>query len=58
MTGTTTLTTTFPLVLVPLPSGNTAAVIYSASFGEVVIALLLLALLALNVIQMWRYRRS
>lgn len=57
MTGTTILTTTLPLALVSLPSGNTAAVVYSASFGEIIIAFLLLTLVILHILQMWRSYR-
>jgi hypothetical protein len=43
---------------VPLPSGRTAALVYSASMGDVVIGLLLVILVALQVISIWRWRRS
>jgi hypothetical protein len=43
-------------MLVQLESGNTAAVVYSVSFGEIVVALLLLALVILKVIEIWRYQ--
>jgi hypothetical protein len=56
ITSTTTLTDTQPLMLVQLESGNTAAVVYSVSFGEIVVALLLLALVILKVIEIWRYQ--
>lgn len=56
--GTTTLTESLPLVLVNLPSGNHAALVYSMTFGELVVCLLLALLLALTVVQMWRTRRG
>ena len=51
---TTTLTDTVPLVLVELPSGNVAAITYTASFGELVVVFLLFALVMLHVIALWR----
>ena len=55
MTDVITPTTTLDLLL---PSGNHASVVYSASFGEIMIALLLAGLLALHVLQLWRGRRG
>lgn len=49
------ITTT--LQLIPLPSGAAAAVVYSASFGDIVLALLLAVLVALQLIGLWRVRR-
>lgn len=57
ITLTTTLTQTLPLALVALPSGNTGALIYSASIGEIVNGLLLASILALLVLQLWRSDR-
>jgi hypothetical protein len=57
ITATTTLTSSLPLVLIPLPSGAQGAIIYSATFGEVVNGVLLAMLLAVSLIQMWRVRR-
>lgn len=54
MDTTTTITNTVPLAWVPLPSGNTAAVVYTATFGDVVIGLLLLTLVCLQVVLLWR----
>jgi 1,4-dihydroxy-2-naphthoate octaprenyltransferase len=54
----TIITNTLPLALIPLPSGSTGAIVYSASFGEIVIALLLAALIALQILQMWRTQRG
>lgn len=56
ITSTTTLTDTQPLVLVQLESGNTAAVVYSVSFGEIVVATLLLVLVVLKIVEIWRYQ--
>ena len=55
MTDVLTPTTTLDLLL---PSGNHASVVYSASFGEIMIALLLAGMLALQVLQLWRGRRG
>lgn len=49
------ITTT--VTLVPLPSGAVGAVVYSASFGEIVASLLLAVLVALHLISMWRVWR-
>jgi hypothetical protein len=54
----TVITDTVPLVLVPLPSGDTAAVVYTATLGDICIGLLLLALLMLSVLHHWRMRRT
>lgn len=54
---TTTLTTTHSVVLVQLSSGNVAMVEYSISVGDVLIATLLAALLALRIVDIWRGRR-
>lgn len=54
MDDTTTLTDTVPLVMVELPSGNSAAVLYTATFGELVVVFLLFALVVLHVIALWR----
>jgi hypothetical protein len=56
ITSTTTLTDTQPMLLVEIESGNTAAVVYSLSFGEIVVAILLLCLVILKVIEIWRYQ--
>jgi hypothetical protein len=56
ITSTTTLTDTQPLMLVQLESGNTAAVVYSVSFGEIVVATLLLVLVVLKIVEIWRYQ--
>lgn len=55
---TTTYTDTVPLALVPLPSGNTAAIVFTVSLEGIVIGLLLLALVLLHIVQMWRTRRT
>ncbi|MEM8535530.1 MAG: hypothetical protein AAGF95_32165 [Chloroflexota bacterium] len=51
---TTTITDSVPLVIVELPSGNSAAVLYTATFGELVVVFLLFALVVLHVIALWR----
>lgn len=51
---TTTITDSVPLVIVELPSGNSAAVLYTASFGELVVVLLLFVLVTLQVLALWR----
>lgn len=53
-----TFTDTLPLVLLPLPSGNYAAVVYTVSLSDMVISLLLLALVLLQVVNVWRTRRT
>jgi hypothetical protein len=56
ITATTTLTSTRPVVIVQLSSGNLAMVDYSLSVGDVMIALLLMVLVSLQVLQVWRNR--
>jgi hypothetical protein len=58
MEPTTTITNSVPLAWVPLPSGNTAAIVYTATLGDVVLGLLLLAMVCLQVVAIWRWRRS
>lgn len=55
---TTEITSTIPLVLLPLPSGSQAAVVYTLTMGDLVTALLLTAILCLMVVQMWRTQRT
>lgn len=58
---TTPYTTTTELAsawVVPLPSGAHGAVIATATYGDVVLALLLTAVLALLIVQLWRTRRT
>jgi hypothetical protein len=57
ITSTTTLTNTQPVVLLHLSSGNTAMVAYTVSVGEVMIAVLLVAMLSIQVLNLWRNRR-
>ncbi len=57
ITLTTTLTQTLPLALIALPSGNTGAIVYTASIGEIANGLLLASILALLVVQLWRSPR-
>jgi hypothetical protein len=52
---TTTLTADRPVAFVQLASGNTAAIDYSMSFGEIVIAVLLLVLTIQVTVFLWRY---
>jgi hypothetical protein len=54
---TTTLTNTHSVVLVQLSSGNVAMVSYTLTAGDVLVATLLAALLALHVVEIWRGRR-
>lgn len=42
------------MILMPLPSGNTAALLYTVSLSDVVNNLLLLCLVVLFIVQMWR----
>jgi len=52
---TTTLSADRPIAFVQLASGNTAAIDYSISFGEIVIAVLLLILTIQLTVFLWRY---
>lgn len=57
ITSTTTFTNSHPVVIVQLSSGNFGMVDYSVSAGEVMIAVLLVVLVALQVVNTWRNRR-
>jgi hypothetical protein len=54
MDTTTTITNTMPLLYIGLPSGNTAAFVYVATAGDLMIGMLLVALVFLQVMQLWK----
>lgn len=58
LTSTQLMTNTVPLVLIPLPSGASGALVYSASLGDVVNGLLLLLLLCVQSYALWRSPRQ
>jgi|WetSurMetagenome_2_1015567.scaffolds.fasta_scaffold110810_3 hypothetical protein len=57
ITGTTTLTNTHPVLLLQLTSGNLAMVDYSVTAGDISIIVLLVAMLSLQVCQLWTSAR-
>jgi hypothetical protein len=57
MEPTTILTDTQSVVLIQLNSGNIGMVVYTITIGEAMIVVLLAALFALQVLEVWRGRR-